>query len=287
MDLGGIRVPPAVGVMLLATTSICRNGSVSVYLIIGFDPCYFRFSAVNLPSMEVSLMKKLLSLLFAVLLVSCSGGGGGGGGEATNGAAPVVTTLAATSVGATTAILNGNVTANGLATNVWFEWGPNSSLSAFISTAYQSAGSGTTNLSVNTPLTGLSTGTTYYYRVAANNSSGTTKGFILAIYGEGGGGGPSSPPSKVVYWAPPKSFSDGTPLVPSRDLQGYEIYVKQDLPFVPVDNPVATPSFLESAFSLGQIIPPLSQGVTYYVSLRTVTVEGMKSDFSPPVSFSP
>jgi len=228
-------------------------------------------------------MKKLLSLLFAVLLVSCSSGGGGGAGEATNGGAPVVTTLAATSVGATTAILNGNVTANGLATNVWFEWGPNSSLSTFISTAYQSAGSGTTSLSVNTPLTGLSTGTTYYYRVAANNSSGTTKGVILTI----GGGGSSSPPSKVVYWGPPKSFSDGTPLVPSRDLQGYEIYVKQDLPFVPADNPVATPSFLESAFSLGQITPPLSQGVTYYVSLRTVTVEGMKSDFPPPVSFSP
>ena len=273
--------------MLLAIISICQT-------VAFLYPCYHRhrslffpFSIVNLQPMEVPLLKKLFFIVFAVLLVSCSGGGGGGGGGVTNGAAPVVTTLAATSVGATTAILNGNVTANGLATNVWFEWGTNSSLSTFISTAYQSAGSGTTNLSVNTPLTGLSTGTTYYYRVAANNSSGTTKGGILTINGEGGGGGSSSPPSKVVYWAPPQSFSDGTPLVPSRDLQGYEIYVKQDLPFVPADIPVATPSFLESVFSLVQITPPLSQGVTYYVSLRTVTVEGMKSDFSTPASFSP
>ena len=232
-------------------------------------------------------MKKLTSLLFAVLFVSCSGGGGGGGGGATNGAAPVVTTLAATSVGATTAILNGNVTANGLATNVWFEWGTNSSLSTFISTAYQSAGSGTTNLSVNAPLTGLSTGTTYYYRVAANNSSGTTKGGILTINGEGGGGGSSSPPSKVVYWAPPQSFSDGTPLVPSRDLQGYEIYVKQDSSIGPADSAVATRSPLENSFNLGNISPPLTPGVTYFVSLRAVPVYGMKSVFSPPFSFSP
>ena len=110
---------------------------------------------------------------------------------------------------------------------------------------------------------------------------------LLVSCSGGGGGGSPSLPSKTVYWAPPQSFSDGTPLVPSRDLQGYEIYVKQDLPFVPADNPVATPSPLESSFYLGKITPPLSHGVTYYLSLRTVTADGMKSDFSPPVSFSP
>ena len=112
---------------------------------------------------------------------------------------------------------------------------------------------------------------------------------VLLVSCSGGGGEGDSPslPSKTVYWASPQSFSDGTPLVPSRDLRGYEIYVKQDLPFVPADNPVATPSPLESSFYLGKITPPLSQGVTYYLSLRTVTADGMKSDFSPPVSFSP
>ena len=109
---------------------------------------------------------------------------------------------------------------------------------------------------------------------------------LSACTGDGSSSAPSVP-GKSVYWAPPQSFADGTPLVPSRDLQGYEIYVKQELPFVPADIPVATPSFLESVFSLVQITPPLSQGVTYYVSLRTVTVDGMKSDFSPPASFSP
>ena len=95
------------------------------------------------------------------------------------GAVPAVTTLAATSVGANTATLNGDVTANGLATNAWFEWGADSTLTTSTSTSNQSVGSGTTSVSVNEALTGLATGTTYYYRVTASNSSGTTRGSIL------------------------------------------------------------------------------------------------------------
>jgi len=103
------------------------------------------------------------------------------------------------------------------------------------------------------------------------------------------GGGTSSAPSilgKSVYWSAPQYFTDNTPLVPSRDLQGFEIYIKQDLPFGPADNPVATASPLESSYNLANVSPPLSKGVTYYVSLRTVPVEGIKSDFSPVAPFS-
>ena len=57
--------------------------------------------------------------------------------------------------------------------------------------------------------------------------------------------------------------------------------------FGPDDNVVATPLPLQNSFYLGDITPPLTRGVTYYVSLRAVTVDGMKSDFSPPVEFSP
>jgi lysophospholipase L1-like esterase len=99
----------------------------------------------------------------------------------TPGVPPAVSTLAATSVGSTTATLNGNVTANGLPTNAWFEWGTDSALSGAGTTATQSVGSGTTSQPVNAALTGLSTGTTYYYRVAASNGSGTTQGAILSF----------------------------------------------------------------------------------------------------------
>ena len=104
------------------------------------------------------------------------------------------------------------------------------------------------------------------------------------------GGGSSSNPvvvGKSVYWAPPQSFEDGTPLVPSRDLYGFEIYVKQENVFGPTDNPVATPSPLDTSYNLGKIDPPLSKGTTYYLSMRTVTAEGIKSEFSSGVAFSP
>jgi hypothetical protein len=75
-------------------------------------------------------------------------------------------------------------------------------------------------------------------------------------------------------------------LVPSRDLQGFEIYIKQDPSFGPADSAVATASPLDTTYNLANVSPPLSKGVTYYVSLRTVMVGGMKSDFSPAASFS-
>ena len=113
---------------------------------------------------------------------------------------------------------------------------------------------------------------------------------LVALLSACSGGGSSSAPvvlGKSVYWAPPQTFTDNTPLIPSRDLQGFEIYVKQDNVFGPADNAVATPSPLDTSYNLGNINPPLSKGTTYYLSMRTVTVEGMKSDFSPPFAFSP
>jgi len=104
----------------------------------------------------------------------------------------------------------------------------------------------------------------------------------------GGGSSSSSPALQggTLYWTAPQSFTDNTPLDPASDLEGYEIYIKQDSSFGPADNVVATASPLQTSFNLGYISPPLTPGVTYYVSLRTVTVVGMTSDFSPPVSFS-
>ncbi|MBP2676888.1 MAG: hypothetical protein H6Q84_3728, partial [Deltaproteobacteria bacterium] len=73
-----------------------------------------------------------------------------------------------------------------------------------------------------------------------------------------------------MYWAAPQYFKDNTPLVPSRDLQGFEIYIKQDPSFGLADSPVATASPLDIKYNLAIVFPPLSKGVTYYVSLRTV-----------------
>ncbi len=97
------------------------------------------------------------------------------------GSLPVVTTLAATSVGATGATLNGSVIPNGLATDAWFEWGTDSTLASYSATEVQAVGSGTTSQAVHQALTGLTTGTLYYYRLAARNVSGTSKGIVLSF----------------------------------------------------------------------------------------------------------
>jgi hypothetical protein len=119
---------------------------------------------------------------------------------------------------------------------------------------------------------------------------------VLGVYfpGCGGGGSASAPPpgpppssiKAVVKWDAPQSYTDNTLLVPSRDVQGYEIYLRQDLPFGPADNPVATAPSVDTSFDLATLSPPLSRGATYYVSVRVVTTYDTKSDFSPAVSFS-
>ena len=111
-------------------------------------------------------------------------------------------------------------------------------------------------------------------------------GALITACSGGGSASDLSVQGKTVYWAPPQTFADNTPLIPSRDLQGFEIYVKQDNVIGPTDNAVATPSPLDTSYNLGNIDPPLSKGTTYYLSMRSVTVEGMKSDFSPPFAFS-
>ena len=111
-------------------------------------------------------------------------------------------------------------------------------------------------------------------------------GALIAACSGGGSSSALSVQGKTVHWAPPQTFADNTPLIPSRDLQGFEIYIKQDPSFGAAESPVATTSPLDTKYNLATVSPPLSKGVTYYVSLRTVMVGGMKSDFSPAVSFS-
>lgn len=92
-------------------------------------------------------------------------------------AAPTATTGAATGVTATSATLNGVVSANGATTTVTFEYG--------LTNAYGGAGSpltaiesplssGSTNAPVSVALGGLACGTTYHFRVDADNGIGGT-----------------------------------------------------------------------------------------------------------------
>ena len=96
----------------------------------------------------------------------------------TSALAPTVGTNAATSITTASAILNGMVNPNGLATTAWFEWGTDPNLSTYSSTPSQAVGSGTADLPVSAALSGLNSWIPYFYRLVASNNGGTQKGNI-------------------------------------------------------------------------------------------------------------
>jgi hypothetical protein len=131
---------------------------------------------------------------------------------------------------------------------------------------------------------------------------------VLAILSGCGGGGSSSSgdgntiptdgggtplPAKTLSWAAPESYTDQTSLNPLTDLDGFEIYVNETGSFSNGDIPDAVVSAVDSqtrtlttSFNLANLAPYLSTGIAYRVSMRAVAVTGLKSDFSPPASFS-
>lgn len=121
---------------------------------------------------------------------------------------------------------------------------------------------------------------------------------ILSGCGGGGGsasssGDGSSLPAKTLSWAAPESYTDNTSLNPLTDLSEYEIYVNESGSFADANTPSAVVSAVDTSthtlttsFNLANLAPHLSKGVVYRVSMRAVAVTGLKSNFSPPASFS-
>ena len=122
---------------------------------------------------------------------------------------------------------------------------------------------------------------------------------LLGILTGCGGGGASSAgdgtplPAKTLSWAAPESYTDNTQLNPLTDLDGFEIYVNESGSFTDADTPTAVVSAVDpgthtltTSFNLANLGPYLSKGINYQVSMRAVATSGLKSDFSPPASFS-
>jgi hypothetical protein len=80
---------------------------------------------------------------------------------------------------------------------------------------------------------------------------------------------------------------------PVTDLDRFEIHVNETGTFTDTDVPDAAlravdpqTRTLTTSFNLANLSPHVTVGPKYYVSLRAVALTGLKSDFSPPVSFS-
>jgi hypothetical protein len=117
---------------------------------------------------------------------------------------------------------------------------------------------------------------------------------VILLAGCGGGGdtpqgqvpGPSGPVSALA-WTPPTTFNDNVALDPERDLDYYEIYVRQDPNFTDSDLPAVqvapvAAGTLVTEFTL-ELIPALPASSQLFVSMRAVGIDRQKSAFMAPL----
>ena len=127
----------------------------------------------------------------------------------------------------------------------------------------------------------------------------------ILLSGCGGGGETamaSIPPGIASALASdaPQTCEDLTPLDPYRDLDYYEFYVRNDPNFTENDLPLAQVAAVEDIlspdgkaylknltclFNLANLPPFLNPGSRYYISIRAVGIDGLKSGFSQPITW--
>jgi hypothetical protein len=91
----------------------------------------------------------------------------------------------------------------------------------------------------------------------------------------------------VLAWTPPTTYNDNVALDPERDLDYYEIYVRQDPNFTDSDLPVVqvapvAAGSLVTEFTL-ELIPALPASSQLFVSMRAVGIDRQKSAFMAPL----
>jgi hypothetical protein len=125
-------------------------------------------------------------------------------------------------------------------------------------------------------------------------------GMILYGCGESSKGSAPSGPNPAVAWDPPTLAADGSPMDSRRDIDYYEFYLREDPNFSDDDLPVAHVSGfydvfqpdgksfsrkLTKEFALDNLLPFTEKGKKYYVSIRAVGVDGLKSGFMVSVAW--
>lgn len=127
-------------------------------------------------SVTVSLtgLSPATSYRYRFVATSSAGTTDGTAGVFNTSAAPSVTTGAASAIGASSAILNGSVDAQGLATSWYFQYGLSTSYGSKTAMKLLAAGPSTTN--VSQPVSGLAPHSTYHFRLVATSKAGTSFG---------------------------------------------------------------------------------------------------------------
>ena len=124
-------------------------------------------------------------------------------------------------------------------------------------------------------------------------------GTLLSACGGGGSSSTSPTPTPTpdptpdptpaapteLGWSPPQYFTDNSSLDPVRDLERFEIYIKQDPLFSLDEYPVAIAPPGVTTIDLATLSPPLSRGAIYFFTVRAVPVDGEISEFSDVGTF--
>jgi phosphodiesterase/alkaline phosphatase D-like protein len=118
---------------------------------------------------------------------------------------PKIVTTNAGNISTTTAILNGEINPQGIATVYWYEYGKTFGLGQ--ATPVSSIDQVKANIDVTATLSGLDMGSTYYYRLNAQNTYGTVNGNISTFNTMGGTATPTPSPTANP---PTASTSDAT-----------------------------------------------------------------------------
>ncbi len=121
---------------------------------------------------------------------------------------PTATTQAASAITSNGATLNATVNPEGTSTTYDFIYGTDPTLNTGItSTTLAALGSGTSDVGITAPITGLTANTRYYFQVVATNTGGTTEGAILAFTTTS-----AAPPPTATTQAASTITSDGATL---------------------------------------------------------------------------
>jgi hypothetical protein len=131
-------------------------------------------------------------------------------------APPVVSTGGASSLGESTATIDGTVNPNGLASTASFQYGTTAAYG--LSTAGQSAGSSETTASVDASIAGLAPATTYHFRILAESSAGISYGADQTFTT------PAAPPPPPAPIAP---TSTAAPAISGTPIRGQALSVSQ------------------------------------------------------------
>ena len=190
---------------------------------------------------------------------------------------PAVNTLPVPSFTNTTAIVSSSVNPEGMDTAAWFAYSTNSAMSGATTTAQQDIGAGSTTVTVNATLTGLTSSTTYYFQAFASNSAGVSQGSILSFTTSSltlpSAPTPLNPANGAsgIASAPTLSWS------PAANATGYTVYFGST-------NPPASSVALSGGNSTSYSPGIVSGLITYYWQVVATNSAGTAS--SPVVSFT-